>query len=46
MPESAVRHFRWTDMPEERVTDTISRKYCKRVALSNLPVAAAHSQQT
>ena len=25
MSDAAVRHFRWTDVPEERVTDTISR---------------------
>jgi quercetin dioxygenase-like cupin family protein len=24
--EQPVRHFRWTDMPKERVTDTISRR--------------------
>jgi quercetin dioxygenase-like cupin family protein len=24
--ESAVRHFRWDDMPKERVTDTIERR--------------------
>ena len=23
---ASVRHFRWTDLPEERVTDTISRR--------------------
>jgi quercetin dioxygenase-like cupin family protein len=26
MPDSPVRHFRWSDVPEERVTDVISRK--------------------
>ena len=26
MSETPVRHFRWTDLPEERVTDAISRK--------------------
>jgi quercetin dioxygenase-like cupin family protein len=26
MPDSPVRHFRWSDIPEERVTDVISRK--------------------
>ena len=26
MTHSAVRHFRWSDLPEERVTDVISRK--------------------
>ena len=26
MPNTDVRHFRWTDIPEERVTDVISRK--------------------
>lgn len=26
MPTSTVRHFRWSDLPEERVTDAISRK--------------------
>jgi quercetin dioxygenase-like cupin family protein len=26
MSESPVRHFRWSDVPEERVTDVISRK--------------------
>ncbi len=24
--ESAVRHFRWDDMPKERVTDTLDRR--------------------
>jgi len=26
MADTAARHFRWSDLPEERVTDTISRK--------------------
>jgi quercetin dioxygenase-like cupin family protein len=26
MSDSAVRHFRWSEIPEERVTDVISRK--------------------
>ena len=26
MTETHARHFRWTDIPEERVTDVISRK--------------------
>ena len=26
MSHAAVRHFRWADIPEERVTDVISRK--------------------
>lgn len=26
MTTSTVRHFRWSDLPEERVTDVISRK--------------------
>ena len=26
MSDAAVRHFRWADIPEERVTDVISRK--------------------
>ena len=26
MSEPEVRHFRWSDLPEERVTDVISRK--------------------
>ena len=28
MPDQlpAVRHFRWDDMPKERVTDSISRR--------------------
>ena len=26
MPHTDVRHFRWIDIPEERVTDVISRK--------------------
>lgn len=26
MPDAPVRHFAWSDIPEERVTDVISRK--------------------
>ena len=26
MPDTAARHFQWSDVPEERVTDLISRK--------------------
>jgi quercetin dioxygenase-like cupin family protein len=26
MTDSSVRHFRWDDMPKERVTDSISRR--------------------
>jgi quercetin dioxygenase-like cupin family protein len=26
MPDTTARHFRWTDVPEEPVTDLISRK--------------------
>jgi quercetin dioxygenase-like cupin family protein len=26
MPDTTARHFRWSDIPEERVTDLISRK--------------------
>jgi quercetin dioxygenase-like cupin family protein len=26
MPETPVRHYRWSEVPEERVTDVISRK--------------------
>ncbi len=26
MSDADVRHFRWADLPEERVTDTITRK--------------------
>ncbi len=26
MSDAAVRHFRWADIPQERVTDVISRK--------------------
>ena len=55
MPHSDVRHFRWTDIPEERVTDVISRKlitgdgmmlahvYLKKDAL--VPQHSHHNEQ-
>ena len=54
MPDS-VRHFRWSDIPEERVTDSISRKlvtgdqmmlahvYLKKDAL--VPQHSHHNEQ-
>ena len=54
MPDT-VRHFRWTDIPEERVTDDISRKlitgdqmmlahvYLKKDAL--VPQHSHHNEQ-
>lgn len=55
MPNSAVRHFRWSELPEERVTDVISRKlitgddmmlahvYLKKGAL--VPQHSHHNEQ-
>jgi quercetin dioxygenase-like cupin family protein len=55
MPDAAVRHFRWSDIPEERVTDVISRKlitgddmmlahvYLKKDAL--VPQHSHHNEQ-
>lgn len=55
MSDAAVRHFRWSDIPEERVTDTISRKlitgdgmmiahvYLKKEAL--VPQHSHHNEQ-
>lgn len=55
MPDSPVRHFRWADMAEERVTDSISRKlvtgdammlahvYLKKDAL--VPQHSHHNEQ-
>lgn len=55
MTDSPVRHFRWTDLPEERVTDTISRRlitgddmmiahvYLKKGAL--VPQHSHHNEQ-
>ena len=55
MPHSEVRHFRWTDIPEEHVTDAISRKlitgdgmmlahvYLKKDAL--VPQHSHHNEQ-
>jgi quercetin dioxygenase-like cupin family protein len=55
MPTSTVRHFRWSDLPEERVTDVISRKlitgdqmmiahvYLKKGAL--VPQHSHHNEQ-
>ena len=56
MPDaSTVRHFRWTDLPEERVTDLISRQlitgddmmiahvYLKKDAL--VPQHSHHNEQ-
>src|SRR3982750_4578991 len=52
---ASVRHFRWTDLPEERVTDTISRRlitgddmmiahvYLKKDAL--VPQHSHHNEQ-
>ena len=55
MPHTDVRHFRWTDIPEDRVTDAISRKlitgdgmmlahvYLKKDAL--VPQHSHHNEQ-
>ena len=55
MSEPEVRHFRWSDVPEERVTDVISRKlitgdgmmlahvYLKKDAL--VPQHSHHNEQ-
>jgi quercetin dioxygenase-like cupin family protein len=55
MADAAVRHFRWSDIPEERVTDVISRKlitgddmmlahvYLKKDAL--VPQHSHHNEQ-
>ena len=55
MPHTDVRHFRWSDIPEERVTDVISRKlitgdgmmlahvYLKKDAL--VPQHSHHNEQ-
>lgn len=55
MPHTDVRHFRWNDLPEERVTDVISRKlitgdgmmlahvYLKKDAL--VPQHSHHNEQ-
>lgn len=55
MPQTDVRHFRWTDIPEERVTDVITRKlitgdgmmlahvYLKKDAL--VPQHSHHNEQ-
>jgi quercetin dioxygenase-like cupin family protein len=55
MAESPVRHFRWTDLKEERVTDVISRRlitgdrmmlahvYLKKDAL--VPQHSHHNEQ-
>ena len=55
MSEPEVRHFRWSDLPEERVTDVISRKlitgdgmmlahvYLKKDAL--VPQHSHHNEQ-
>ncbi|HEY2066763.1 MAG TPA: cupin domain-containing protein [Gemmatimonadaceae bacterium] len=55
MPTSTVRHFRWSDLPEEHVTDVISRKlitgdqmmiahvYLKKGAL--VPQHSHHNEQ-
>lgn len=55
MPDNSVRHFRWSDMPEQRVTDVISRKlitgdkmmlahvYLKKDAL--VPQHSHHNEQ-
>ena len=55
MSDAPVRHFRWTELPEERVTDTISRKlitgdammlahvYLKKDAL--VPQHSHHNEQ-
>jgi quercetin dioxygenase-like cupin family protein len=55
MSASSVRHFRWSDLPEERVTDVISRKlvtgdammlahvYLKKDAL--VPQHSHHNEQ-
>jgi quercetin dioxygenase-like cupin family protein len=55
MPDAEVRHFRWSEIPEERVTDTISRRlitgdgmmiahvYLKKDAL--VPQHSHHNEQ-
>ena len=55
MSDAAVRHFRWSDLPEERVTDVITRKlitgdgmmlahvYLKKGAL--VPQHSHHNEQ-
>lgn len=55
MTDTTARHFRWTDLPEERVTDDISRKlitgdgmmiahvYLKRGAV--VPQHSHHNEQ-
>ena len=55
MTDSPVRHIRWTDLPEERVTDSISRRlitgddmmiahvYLKKGAL--VPQHSHHNEQ-
>ena len=55
MSDSPVRHFRWSDLPEERVTDVIARKlitgdqmmlahvYLKKDAL--VPQHSHHNEQ-
>lgn len=55
MPDTQVRHFRWSDIPEERVTDVIARKlitgdgmmlahvYLKKDAL--VPQHSHHNEQ-
>ena len=55
MPDAAVRHFRWSEMTEEHVTDSISRKlvtgdqmmlahvYLKKDAL--VPQHSHHNEQ-
>jgi quercetin dioxygenase-like cupin family protein len=55
MSDASVRHFRWSDLPEERVTDVISRKlitgdgmmlahvYLKKDAL--VPQHSHHNEQ-
>jgi quercetin dioxygenase-like cupin family protein len=55
MSDAPVRHFRWSDIPEERVTDVISRKlitgddmmlahvYLKKDAL--VPQHSHHNEQ-
>jgi quercetin dioxygenase-like cupin family protein len=55
MPDADVRHFRWSEIPEERVTDVISRRlitgqqmmlahvYLKKDAL--VPQHSHHNEQ-
>lgn len=38
MPETTARHYRWDDMPRERVTDMIDRRFisCNRMMIAHV----------